>query len=241
MSTFRFNNTPHKLGMQIWGDRLSFHKLHEMVGQCWDCGAIEMTRAQECSYIGVVGYFSYTIRHAFMGHRLVKLDGKPLKSWRDEVFELFERESDRFEVGMEFSWPQMLFIMAAWWECLKHRECPAGVLPIMLEFTQNIEHLLQERSKLQYPSIEPYIHGAIYAANPYLMHTMEHINVPYLRKSRYSRVSLTTLAELMQCSAYGTWDYNYHLDNLRKNAKRLGCGIEDLEERVDESVYDTAL
>lgn len=241
MTHFTFENTKHKLGMQIWGDRMSFHELYELLGQCWDCGDIEMTRAEECSYIGVVAYLSYTVRHVFMGGRLVKLDGKPVKAWDDDMIDLFERESDRFEVGMEFSWPQMLFIMAAWWECLKHRDCPAQVQPIMRQFVENIERLLMERSKIQYPLVEPYVHGAIYSANPYLMHVMEHINVTYLLKSRYGRVSLTHFAEMMQCASYGTWDYKYHMDNLRRNAKRLGCAIEDLTESVDDSIYDTEL
>lgn len=116
---FTFLNTKHKLGMQIWGDRDSFHELYELVSECWECADDVMTRAGECSYIGVFSYFCYTVRHTFMGDRLVKLDGKPVMGWSDGMLDLFEEEQDRFEVGMEFSWPQMLFIMASWWECLK--------------------------------------------------------------------------------------------------------------------------
>lgn len=239
---FRFQNTKHKLGMQIWGDRESFHELHELVSECWDCEELgSMSRAEECSYIGVISYFCYTVRHAFMGDRLVKMDGKPVKAWSDEMFQLFEEEQERFQVGMEFSWPQMLFIMASWWECLKRQECPMRVLPIMREFTENIERLLQERSKQQYPKLEPYVHGAIYAANPYLMHTMEHINVEYLRWTRIGRPSLDWLAGKMQCSAFGTWQYEDYMSTLKKHAKRLGCPVEELKEQVDETVYDIEL
>ena len=93
-----------------------------------------------------------------MGDKLVKLDGKPVMGWSNGMLDLFEEEQDRFEVGMEFSWPQMLFIMASWWECLKHKECPARVL-----------------------------------------------------------------------------------STLKKHARRLGCNIEDLQEQVDETVYDIDL
>ena len=238
---FTFLNTKHKLGMQIWGDRDTFHELYELISDCWECVEPGMSRAVECSYIGVFSYFCYTVRHTFMGDRLVKLDGKPVMGWSDGMLDLFEEEQDRFEVGMEFSWPQVLFIMASWWECLKHKECPARVLPVMRELSENIDCLLRERSKTQYSSVEPFIKGAIYAANPYLMQTMEHINVQYLQRSRFGRVPLTYLADLMVCSAFGTWDYNNYLSTLKKHARRLGCNIEDLQEKVDETVYDIDL
>lgn len=34
---FTFLNTKHKLGMQIWGERNSFHELYELVSECWEC------------------------------------------------------------------------------------------------------------------------------------------------------------------------------------------------------------
>ena len=101
---FRFENTEHKLGVRIWGDRRSFHELHELLSECWDCENADMSRAEGCSYIGVISYFSYEVRHAFMGDRLVTLDGKLVKEWSDEMFQLFEKEMERFEVGMEMSW-----------------------------------------------------------------------------------------------------------------------------------------
>jgi len=238
---FNFENTKHKLGMQIWGSRQSFHDLHELLNECWDCAEDVMSRAEECSYIGVIGYFSYTVRHAFMGDRLVKLDGKPLKKWGDEMFHLFENEQEHFEVGMDFSWPQMLFIMASWWECLRNQECPMHILPVIREFTGNIELLLQQRSKQQYPKLKPYVHGAIYAANPYLMHTMECINVEYLQQTRIGRPSLDWLARKMECSSFGSWQYEHHMATLRKYAKKLDCPIEEMRMQVDDSIYDTEL
>lgn len=53
---FRFEHTKHKLGLRIWGDRKSFHDLHELLGECWDCENVDMSRAEACSYIGVISY-----------------------------------------------------------------------------------------------------------------------------------------------------------------------------------------
>ena len=238
---FRFENTKHKLGMRIWGDRRSFHELHELLCECWDCENDGMSQTESCSYIGVISYFSYEVRHAFMGDRQVKLDGRSVKSWDDVMFQIFEQEQERIEVGMDFSWPQMLYIMAAWWECLRHHDCPMRVMCIIREFTKNIEQLLLQRNKTQYPKIKPYLHGAIYAANPYLMHFMEHINYEYLRWSTFSRVSLSTLADEMACAAFGTYQYEDYMSTLKKHAKKLDCPIEELRAQVDESVYDIEL
>ena len=238
---FRFENTKHKLGVRIWGDRRSFHELHELLSECWDCENADMSRAEGCSYIGVISYFSYEVRHAFMGDRLVTLDGKPVKEWSDEVFQLFEKEMERFEVGMELTWPHMLFIMSSWWECLRHQDCPMRVMGIMREFTENIEQLLQQRSKTQYPKIGPYLHGAIYAANPYLMHFMEHINYEVLRWSTFSRVTLSTLANEMACAAFGTYQYEDFMSKLKKQAKKLDCPIEEMRAQGDEWVDEIEL
>lgn len=118
---------------------------------------------------------------------------------------------------------------------------PMRVMGIMREFTENIEQLLQQRSKTQYPRIEPHLHGVIYAANPYLMHFMEHINYDYLRWSTFSRVSLSTLADEMACAAYGTYQYDDYMSTLKKHAKKLDCPIEELRAQVDDSVYDVEL
>lgn len=238
---FRFEYTKHKLGVRIWGDRRSFHELYELLSKCWDCEDTDMSRAEECSYIGVISYFCYEVRHVFMGDRLVLLDGKPVKEWSDGLFQLFEDETERFKVGMELPWPHMLFILASWWECLKHQECPMRVIGIMREFTKEIEKLLQQRSKTQYPRIEPYLHGAIYAANPYLMHFMEYINSEYLHWSTICRTSLCSLADEMECAAYGTYRYNGYMSTLKKHAKKLGYPIEELRVQVSDSVYDIEL
>ena len=115
------------------------------------------------------------------------------------------------------------------------------VMGIMREFTENIEQLLQQRSKTQYPKIGPYLHGAIYAANPYLMHFMEHINYEVLRWSTFSRVSLSTLADEMACAAFGTYQYEDFMSTLKRQAKKLDCSIEEMRAQGDEWVYEIEL
>ena len=42
---FWFEHTKSKLGVRIWGDKRSFHDLHELFGQCWDCENADMSHA----------------------------------------------------------------------------------------------------------------------------------------------------------------------------------------------------
>ena len=86
--------------------------------------------------------------------------------------------------------------------------------------------------------MKPYLHGAIYAANPYLIHFMEHINYECLRWATFSRVSLSTLADEISCAVFGTYQYDDYLSTLKKHAKKLDFPIEELCAQVDESVYD---
>jgi len=238
---FECENTKRKLGIRIWGDRKSFAGLHELLSECWDCESIDMSRAEMCSYIGVISFFSYEVRHTFMGDCLVTLDGKAVKNWDDDMFRLFESEQDRFKVGLELSWPYMLFIMAAWWECLRHQDCPSRVWAVARELTEHIERLLLKLSKTQYPAIEPFIHGAIFAASPYLMHIMMHVHIDYLLISRFSKMSPKRLSGLLETAAYGTYRYDDLQNQLKREAKRLGCSIEDLHENVEDWVYDVEL
>ena len=115
------------------------------------------------------------------------------------------------------------------------------VMGIMREFMENIEQLLLQRSKAQYPRIKPYLHGAIYAANPCLMHFMEHINYEVLRWATFSRVTLNTLADEMACAAFGNYRYEDFMATLKKQAKKLDCTIEEMRAQGDELVYDIEL
>lgn len=226
---FSFESTKHKLGMQVWGDRRSFMILHEMLSECWHCEDDLMSRAEACSYVGVMASFSFEVRHAFMGDRLVTKDGKKVKTWDDEMFRSFEEDQDRFRVGLELPWSQMLYTMAAWRECLMRKDCPSGVLPVMRDFTENIKRLLQERSKKDYPSIEPFVDGAIYSGNPYLMHAMMGTTYDYLCLSQYRKATLSQLAEMMKYGVYGTDRHKKFVDHLKRNAKRCQCEIVELE------------
>lgn len=76
----------------------------------------------------------------------------------------------------------------------------------------------------------------------YMMHAMVHATHSYLWWAKLGKVTLKTLAEVMECSIYGTYEYDKLLDHLKKSAKRNGCAIEELRfADYDEDLYNLVL
>lgn len=224
---FTFKISKDRLGIEIYGERAAFEGLHEVLTGCWY--REEEKKEDVCSYIGVLLFFSYEVRHAFMGNRIVSLDGKLIREWNEESYAMFEREPERYVVGVGLCWPRMLFVLSAWWECCRHIDISSDTLALMREFTSGVENVLQERSAREYRYIEPYIHGAIYSANPYLMHYMEYVTYDYLSWINYSsRMTVKHLARRMETGRYGSYQYEFLLNHLKKSAKKNECDIEDL-------------
>jgi hypothetical protein len=219
-----------KTGVVISGKRKEMMELHELVSQCWDADHIDFTPEEDMSYIGVISYFSYEIRHAFMGDRTIEFDGKytSIDRWSRDMYDKFDNEMERFTVGVKLSWPHILFIMASWWECYRHTKCPVELLPIMRDIEKGITDIIQELEPKNYSYIEPYLHGGIYAANPYLMHAMDRAEDLYKEACYTRRTSMRRLAEFMACSAYGTPEYKNLHKTLERYAKKYGCSVGEL-------------
>ena len=229
------------MGMRMWGDKESFHNLHEMLEECWCCKDCIMTDAESCSYVGIISFFAYDVRHTCQGDNLVKMCGKMIPHWNDEIAKVYEESPECFEVGMELSWPHWIFIMASWWECFRRQEYPTALLPVMRDITKHVERLLKQRSRVNYNLIEPYLHGAIYAHCPYLMHVMEHVNIRYLIESQYKDVTVKQLANHMKCACHGTKEYNDYMTLLLSESERNDCKIEELTLKTDDEACDMPL
>ena len=216
---FKFECTTNKLGVRIWGDVISFRELYELVSKCWTTK--ESSRKRMCSYVGVMLSFAYDLRHTYMGDRLVQGD-EPLAE-----------DDDNRIVGFEILWPQTFFIMSSWWECLKQHNCPIEILPYIYEFTKGMEAVLKKTSRSYAAQLQPYFHGAIYAANPYIIHAFDSVTADYLNNQ-----SLKCLVERMPCASFGTEEYNLLQEQLKSEAERLGCPVEDTKINFDFSVYN---
>jgi hypothetical protein len=219
-----------KTGVVISGNRKEIVDLHELVSQCWDLDKLTFSPEENMSYIGVISYFAYELRHAVLGDRIIELDGKRtfMERWSQDMYEKFENEMERFTVGFELSWPHVLFIMASWWECYRHNESPVELLPTMRDIEQGISDVIKELEPKNYSYIEPYLHGAIYAANPYFMHAMDQADSMYTDACFTRRTSMRRLAEFMACSAYGTPEYVKLHKTLERYAKKYGCHVGEL-------------
>jgi hypothetical protein len=174
---FTMDLMPERTGVRIWGSRMSFYDLHrrilDSIGNC------EFEGKNRVNYIGILYSFAYDVRHTFLGDRLVKCNGRFVDEWDDELIKRFEDPNAGFVVGVEFSWPQLFFTLASLRECYRHGVCPAELLPVMLDIETNAKRLLKSLNREHYDLIAPYVDGAVYAANPYLLHVMERVDKEY--------------------------------------------------------------
>lgn len=233
---FIFDITPFKLGIRIMGSRKDFLELHENLWKCWK--SEEMTPEESISYLGIISYFAYQVRKAFMGARTTQMDGKTLRQndWNDDTYQLFEKEQNRFQVGVEFSWPQYLFILASWWECFRLYDCPLDLLPTLKLFENEADRILVDNYK-KYEDIRPYLHGAIYAGHPYLMHVMNEVHANYIEEAYYRRLTMKQLASHMERASVGTESYKRFTKHLETTAKKLSCSVAELHADIDDFVY----
>jgi hypothetical protein len=221
---FTIDLMPERTGIRIWGSRMAFHDLHQGI---WNCiGDYEFEGENRVNYIGILYSFAYDVRHAFMGDRLVKRNGRFILEWSDELFQRFEDDSESFTVGVEFSWPQIIFALASLRECFRLRVCPAELLPVMVDIESEVRRLLKSVSGDYFDLIAPYIDGAIYAANPYLLHVMIRVDKEYEHSRR--RPSMKRLAEMMRRSLYGTKEYDDFHQLLLSAAAEEHCDVADL-------------
>lgn len=233
---FTFEATPAKLGIRIMGNRNDFHELHENLWKCWKVE--EMTPEESISYLGIISYFSYEVRKTFMGARIVKMDGKALRAnnWNDDTYDLFEKEQSRFQVGVEFSWPQYLFILSSWWECFRQYDCPLNLLHTLKLFENEADHILLNSYK-KIEDVRPYLHGAIYAGHPYLMHVMNEVHANYIEEAYYRRLTMKQLASHMERASVATESYKRFTKHLETTAKKLSCTVAELRADIDDAVY----
>ena len=231
MKDFKFECTTNRLGVRIWAEVKDFRKLYKLVSDSYPL-LDGMTPAEQSSYLGVITAFAYDLRHTYMGSRLVSGEGKTDDDDPDDESRI---------VGVEFSWVDAFFYMAAWKECLMHHSCPSGVLPLMRKIQKGMESVLKKASKTYASELLPYLHGAIYAANPYLIQSMEYVILKSFDSSYSTKATLKELSSVMPCTSYGTEAYKRQMDFLKSEAERLNLPIEELSYDTGDAINDLEL
>jgi hypothetical protein len=230
---FKIEVSENRKGVVIWGNRDAFRDTNRLLYDCWG-DADGMSDEEGITYLGVMSFFSYEMRHTSLGDRLVKFDGKPLEEWNDELFNLFETENSRFEVGLEIELAYIIFVLASWFECYRNRNCPQEALSILREMRDGVERAIKKASSTNYPRLKPFLYGALYAADPYLMHTMDYIHVTL--KYAWSRYMME-LAEAMQATIYNSPEFNKLHKKLEDSAAELKCAVHQLTFADDDDKY----
>jgi hypothetical protein len=226
---FKIEVSQNRDGVVIWGSHDAFYDSEDLLADCWFNNEPNLSDEESISYVGIMAFFSYEMRHAGSAGRLVKFDGVPLKRLENKHFQLLETEASRFELGLELPWTYMFFVLASWWECFRNRECPQEALAILREMTDDVARALKKTSKSHFKRLSPFLYGAIYAADPYIMHTMRCVKSEVDYRFTYP---LRAMAEALEKYAvYNTPEYKDFHTMLDERAAELNCHVADLRLR----------
>jgi hypothetical protein len=89
---------------------------------------------------------------------------------------------------------------------------------------EGVERAIKKASSTIYPRLKPFLHGALYAADPYLMRTMEYIHIE--AKYAWTR-QMTRLTEAMKMTIYNSPEYNKLHNEIEDGADKLKCAVHE--------------
>jgi hypothetical protein len=223
---------PKNNGIRIWGNKDSFKLLYNRLNTC--IGDDKLTHENEQTYIGVILSFLYDVRHVFAGDRLIRMNGMELLDWTENLFKLYKQDDERISVGLELSWPHIIYTLSALWECYRENDCPHELIRLTTALNDAVAELIKPISYGYYDLIEPYLRGAIYGADLYMMHAVCRIQYLFSKSRRNKRTTFLLLAGLLRCSLYGTKEYQDFHEELEAAAKGLHCSVADLSMDYDD-------
>jgi hypothetical protein len=104
-----------------------------------------------------------------------------------------------------------------------------------------VEYWLEKAMKVYDPTgarkLAGFIDGGIYEANEYIYHYMRSINMDYVMLGG-GKKAFRQLSGLLKKGVFYTDEYNAYRTFLEKEAKRLGCNVNDMEIDDDEVDYE---
>jgi hypothetical protein len=120
------------------------------------------------------------------------------------------------------------------WECYREADCPHELIPLTAALNDAVADLIRSISYGYYDSIEPYLRGAIYGADPYMMHAVCRVQFLFNKYRRHKRTTFLLLAGLLRRSLYGTKEYQDFHEELESAARDLHCAVADLSMDYDD-------
>ena len=222
-----FLATPHGAGVRLWGSCEELYEIYEVLDKFWEPEENRNPLRYELDTL--IGSFAYDIRKAFTGCRTIAKK-HPVTGEEGEWF------------AVEITWTHVVFYFAVLRHNMSYFPYSEMELKAVNDLQESLYACMDKFCPRYSKSMKPFIEGAIYCGNEYLMAYMEDINYSHLSWLRYGtpKDGFRYLAtQLMYHTIYDTYPYRTMLSRLKASAKKLNCGINDLRfDYENDPVFD---
>ena len=218
--------TKHGMGVEIWGTYDDLSNFYDFISKFWNNEDKLNLKGYE-NRDKLISGFSYEIRKAYEGVRLKR----NTSHFSQEEYIYF---------GAEISWVHFLFTLSALKYNMLYAETTKYDISTLLLLEFWIENAMNKFDEVGAKNLTEFIEGGLYAANEYIYHYMRSINLDYDMLGG-GKKAFRKLPDLLQKGVYFTEEYNSFRSFLEKEAKRLGCDVNDIDINDDFFDYDKIL
>lgn len=220
--------TKRGMGVEIWGTYGDLHVLYDIIGKFWNKEDINSINIKaSANRDKAISAFSYDIRKAFQGSRLIRPGGH---------FPYAEGK----HLGVQISWPHFLFSLTAIkFNMLYYPTDKQDIAQIML-----LEYWL-ENAMFSYDTVgarqlSGFIEDGLHGANPHIYQYMRSITYEFFMLGG-GKTAFRKLPQLLKKGIFFSEPYKAYEQHLRSEAKRLNCDSTDLELGDDDFEYEDVL
>ena len=209
--------------VELWGTHEDLNNLYEVLGRFWnDENKLNINGYENRDKL--ISGFSYEIRKAFEGSRLK----------RKTSHYSFE-ETEYF--GTQISWVHFLFSLTALKFNMRYSETSKLDISMILQIEFWLERAMNNYDEIGARNLVGFIDDGLYGANEFIYHYMRSINLDYFLLGGGKR-AFRKLPDLLQRGIFFSDEYKSYKNDLEKDAKRLGCDVNDMDIDDDNIDYD---
>lgn len=216
--------TKKGIGVEIWGTYEDLDFLYDFIDRFWTVDGDYKNIPGEESRNIVISSFSYEIRKAKQGARLVRSESHlhPIKNQY---------------LGCQITWVHLLFTLSCIKFNMQFDEVDKLERSHMLLLEYWIEESMKEYDPVGAKDLVLFTQNVLYGGNPYIYHYMRSIDIDYLLLGGGKR-AFRKLAGLLEKGIIFTSEYEAFEKFLVREAKRLKCDISNLEINDEEVDYE---
>lgn len=206
--------TKRGFGVELWGTYDDLKSLYDVISKFWNYEENLTSNGFE-TRDKIISGFSYELRKCYDGYRLTR-----------EESHFYFRSAEYF--GCEISWVHFLFSLNSIRYNTKYYSTNKYDLSLLLQLEYWLENAMFEYDGKGAKELSKFISDLIYLGNDHLYLFMRRINAEYFSLGG-GKIAFRKLSRLMRISVLYSNEYNFYLNNLTEDAKKLNCKISDLE------------